>query len=204
MAKKFTLMRIASHDFNRALRVWRTYLSAAEIFERLIGQRAHMLQVGMRSLGLTVVGTLWLAANKSELVLKVSLIDVAVPVAYVIFAVAFLTFAALINLINWAVLNEFTRIASNRLFRFDNSSALEVLQNGASAGPLAWNPQYRFLTSGKAHERLGIWIMRLMMLPFFAVLMVVYWTIFARGIDLFLREGFSIGVVFMVIGWIWP
>ena len=175
--KKLTLARIAVHDFNRALRVWQTQLDPIDIFEQLVGQRSKAMIHFMRSLPLAIAGVLWLAANKPELALKVSLIDISVPAAYVNFGVALLFFTALQNLINWALLNEFVRIASARLFKFEGGT-LSVFLDGGSAGSLALAKQYRFLSSGRWHSALGPMMLSLLCLPFLAILVAGYWTYF--------------------------
>jgi hypothetical protein len=155
MAKKFSLAQIAAHEFNRSLRVWRAHTPVATILKLIVDEKSKARALYVRALGLAVVGTLWLAANRSELVLKLSLLEVAIPIAYVNFGVAFLIGASLFQFINFMVLNEFTRIAVNKLFKFDNAPALTVLQDSDAAYMLAVLPQYRFFGVARGHGKLG-------------------------------------------------
>jgi hypothetical protein len=82
--KKITLARIASHDFNRALRVWKTRLSDTDILRYLVHERARALAIAFRSFGIAIIGALWLSTAKSTLALKLVFIDLTIPAAYVL------------------------------------------------------------------------------------------------------------------------
>jgi hypothetical protein len=203
MAKKLTPSAVAAHDFNRALRVWRKVLPPADILKLLVRERAGALQAGLRSFGLAVVGTLWLAANRSELSLKVSLVDFVVPVAYVIFAVSVLYFVTCLQFISYFMLNNFVQIASNKLFKFDSGWALTTLQDGGSAWSAAWVRQFRFLSSSGAHRRWGSAVVWLVNLPAVMVLVTGYWIVAIVGVAVLRSEGvFSIAGAFTIIGWL--
>lgn len=201
--KKFTLVRIATHDFNRSLRVWQRYIPKVEIFKCLTQERAKALAFALRTFAVAVLGTLWLSANKSSLVLKISYFDVSVPAAFVNFWVALLVLGTAINVINYFVLNEFVRVATNRLFKFDSSWAHTTIMEGGSAWSLGWVNQFRFISSSQIHRRLGTIVSWFSIFPFLAILIVVYWTIFAVGYDVIGHDGiFSLGCVFTIIAWL--
>ena len=135
--------------------------------------------------------------------LKFIFIDLAIPAAYVNFAVAASVFGALVHAINYMLLNEFVRVTSNKLFRFDAPWALTVLQDGGNAWSIGVLKQFRFFQSSMAHGRLGKATMLLANLPFLAVLLVVYWIIFSVGSRVLFKEGLlSSSGVFTVISWL--
>jgi hypothetical protein len=203
MARKLTPARLAVHDFNRALRVWRRVLPSAEILKRLVDERAKALRVGLHSLGLAVVGTLWLAANRPELALKVSLVDIVIPVAYVNFIVAFFYFGSLLQMINYHVLNNLVTVASNKLFKFDGAWALTVLYDSGAAWSAAWVEQFRFFSSSRAHSLCGRIIVLLVNLPVLMVLATGYWIVFSVGVNVVRSEGvFSVPAGFTIAGWL--
>jgi hypothetical protein len=117
--KQITLARIASHDFNRALRIWKNHIPETDILRSLVNERAKALAHFIRNLGIAMVGTLWLSSAKSTLELKVSFFELTVPAAYVSFAVAAAIFGTVVHVVNYMMLNDFVRVASNKLFRFD-------------------------------------------------------------------------------------
>lgn len=93
--RKITLARIATHDFNRALRVWRKRLPESDILRSLVNERARALTIAIRSFGIAVIGALWLSSVKSTMALKVMFADLTVPAAYVNFVVAAAVFSTL-------------------------------------------------------------------------------------------------------------
>ncbi len=75
LPKKITLARIASHDFNRALRVWKKRIPDTDIFRLLVHERTRALAVAIRSFGIGIIGALWLSTAKSSLTLKLMFLD---------------------------------------------------------------------------------------------------------------------------------
>jgi len=202
MPKKLTLVRVASHDFNRALRVWKKVLPPAEIFNRLIAERSKALIQALRNLGLAVVGTLWLTANKTDLALKISFMDVSVPTAYVNFAVSCLLFGTLLGFLNYMLLNEFVRIAVNKLFKFDTAWAFALPSDGGNAWTIAMVAQFRFLQSSQVHKRIGILTVVLVNIPVLIIIGVIYWTVLSVGAAVLRRDGLmSISGLFTIVGW---
>jgi hypothetical protein len=76
--KSIALGRIAAHDFNRALRVWKKYLPNTEILRALVSERARALAICIRSFGTATIGILWLSTAKSTLALKLMFIDISI------------------------------------------------------------------------------------------------------------------------------
>ncbi len=201
--KKLTLARLAGHDFNRSLRVWKKYLKPEEILTRLCQERSRALAMSLRNGGIAAVGTLWLLANKSELSLKLALIELNVPASYVNFAVAFLLFGTVVHLLNYFVLNHFVMIASNKLFGFDCPWALTTILDGGSVWINGSILQFRFLSSGAAHKRLGRASAALANIPLVAILLVAFWAVIAVGINVVKNRGlFSLDAMFTLIAWV--
>jgi hypothetical protein len=98
---------------------------------------------------------MWLQAGKADLTAKYEQIEISIPSSYITFAVAMAFSNSLIKLINYFVLNEFTRIAGNILLRFDNAVAITVIMDGEHAWTLPLLPQYRFFRSETAHRFLA-------------------------------------------------
>ena len=187
--RKITLWRIANHDFNRAVRAWRSQLSPKEILMLLAQQRARAITVSIRSLALATAGTFWLLANKSELSLRVALVELSIPASYVNFVVATLLMTTITYGISYFILNEFVRVASIRLFKFDSPWALTAIFDGASAWSNAIVPQWRFLTSSNAHKRLGTATLLLVNLPTLAIAAVSFITVVLVGWRVITHEG---------------
>jgi hypothetical protein len=201
--RKITLWRIASHDFNRSLRIWKTRLSDTEILRSLINERARAQAISLRSFGLSLIGALWLSTAHATLALKLPLIDLTIPLAYVNFAVAIFVFGTAVNATNYLMLNEFVRIASNKLFGFNAPWVLTVLHDGGNTWSIPLVRQYRFFQSSKAHNRLGMAVLWLTNLPFLAVLIAVYWIEIQVGIYVLSHDGIlSAGGAFTVIAWL--
>lgn len=201
--KKITLARIASHDFNRALRIWKTRLPDIDILRALVGERTRALAIAIRSFGIATIGVLWLSTAKSTLAVKFMLVDLTMPAAYVNFAVAAAVFGALIHATNYMLLNEFVRVASNKLFRFDAPWVLTVLQDGGSAWSIGAVAQFRFFQSSEAHNRFGKVAALLANVPFLAMLAAAYWIVASVGVRVLYKDGLSsVTGAFTVIAWL--
>jgi hypothetical protein len=133
--RKITLARIASHDFNR--RVWKIRLPDTDILRSLVNERARALTLFVRNLGMAMLTTLWLSAAKSTLALKLTFVDLTIPAAYVNFVLAAMLFGTAVQAINYLILNDFVRVASNKLFKFDAPWVLTALQDGGSVWSIA-------------------------------------------------------------------
>ena len=200
--RKITLARIATHDFNRALRVWRKRLPESDILRSLVNERARALTIAIRSFGIAVIGALWLSSVKSTMALKVMFADLTVPAAYVNFVVAAAVFSALIHATSYALLNDFVRVASNKLFKFDAPWVLTVLQEGGSAWSIGAVAQFRFFQSSKVHGRLGEVAVLLVNVTFLAMLVAVYWIVFKVGVRVVRSDGLlSASGLFTIIAW---
>jgi hypothetical protein len=203
LAKKINLLRFAEHDFNRSLRVWRKYIPLTEIFRLIVHERTKALSIALRSLIFVIVGTLWLSSGHENLTLRLAIVNLSVPASYVNFAVAISLFAFLINCINYFTLNEFVRVASNKLFEFDSPWALTLLEDGSNAWSLAWVRQFRFLTSSTVHQRLGTTVMWVVFLPILIILFLVYGTVYLIGVKVLLNDGVvSVDAVFTITAWL--
>lgn len=206
MSKKFKLLRIASHEFHRSLRAWKSDLAPKEMLKNLLDERTKALKVFLQALALSVLGTFWLASNAGNLTLKISVLDVTIPAGYVNFAVAFALVGSVIQLINYFVLNEFVRVASNRLFKFDNSSVLMVPYDGSSAWSLGWVQQYRFLASSKPHRFFGILVVLTLLIPLAMIWLLVFCNVILVGISVIRRDGplsatgaFNVAALFLTL-----
>jgi hypothetical protein len=165
--RKITLARIASHDFNRALRVWKIRLPDTDILRSLVNERARALTLFVRNLGIAMLTTLWLSTAKSTLALKLTFVDLTIPAAYVNFVLAVMLFGTAVQAINYMILNEFVRVASNKLFKFDAPWVLTALHDGGSVWSIAAVTQFRFFQSTAAHNRFGksvMWLTNLLFL----------------------------------------
>ncbi|GBF27927.1 hypothetical protein MnTg02_02987 [bacterium MnTg02] len=187
--QKLTLGRIALHEFNRALRIWKRLLPPEQIIELLITQRDKMIVAAIRTLGIAIIGVLWLASNKSALNLSIKFIELSVPAAFVNTVVALALSFTLLNLINYFLLNEFIRLASNKLFKFESAWALTVPYEGGNAYSLSLVQQFRFFQSSKVHKVFGKTIVYLWTLPFLLIFMAIYWTVFAVGYNVLHQDG---------------
>jgi hypothetical protein len=203
MPKKLTMARLAAHDFNRSLRIWKNIIPPADILKSLVVQRERALAAALRNFGLTIILTLWLLANKSELSLKIAAIEISVPIWYVNFALSLILFGFWVQLVNYFVLNDFVRIASVKLFKFDTSWALTVLQDGAAAWSIGWITQYRFFSSSAAHRIVGRMVLYLVNLPFVVILGFAYWIILSVGFQIMHKEDVvSAAALFTVTAWL--
>lgn len=203
MAKRFTLGRIALHEFNRALRIWKTLLPPLEIFKLVVEQRAKALAIVIRCFAMAGIGALWLVANKTELAIKIAFLDVSIPTSYANFFVAALLFGTLINAVNFVFINEFVRIACNKLFNFDSPWVLNVPLDGGNAWFIGGVRQFRFMSSSKAHGLFGMASVWLINLPFLAILAIIYWIVFSVGFRVLRSEGFaSVGSLLTILGWL--
>jgi hypothetical protein len=187
--RKITLARIASHDFNRALRIWRARISEKDIIVALVNERSRSLALAIRGLGIATIGTLWLASAKSTLVLKIAFIDLTIPAAYVVFVVAVSLFGAVGNAVSYLMINDFVRVAANKLFKFDSPWALTALQDGAAIWSNTVINQFRFFESSKAHVILGKAVLWLVNVPVLAIICMIYWIEVSTFIKVLRQDG---------------
>lgn len=96
---------------------------------------------------------------------------------------------ALIHVASYFLMNEFVRVASNKLFQFHAPWALTVLQDGGSVWSIGAITQFRFFKSGKTHKHLGRLAILLVNLPFLAMLVVVCWIVGTVGIRVLRNDG---------------
>ena len=172
--RKITLARLAAHDFRRALRILRRNHGSTDIMERLITERSKTLAAAVKTLGFSIVLAFWLHTNKGSLNLQLHLVDVSIPSIYVNFVFAFCLFSGLIALLNYFVLSEFIRIASNELFKFDSAWSLTTIFDGGSAWSSAIVPQFRFFKSRTAHNFVSLSSLVTITIPFIAVIVFCY------------------------------
>jgi hypothetical protein len=169
----------------------------------LVRERAKAVGLATKALAVATILMLWLSANKPELSLTVALVDISVPISYVNFAMALALFAGLLQVVTYFVLNDFIRIASNKLLRFDAPWALTVPEDGASAWSVASIPQFRFLASKRPHRLVGYALISFVCLPFLMVFGAIYWTAGRVGLSVLAASGYSSMEAFLtLIAWL--
>lgn len=171
--------------------MWRSQISDFEIFHALQRERTKALNGFTRSLALAVVGSIWLQANRPTLSVTISLIDLTIPASFVSFFVATLLLGAGISLVSYFVLNEFARVATTYLFKFDSAWTLSLLNDSSNAWALSWAQQFRFLSSSRPHKILGTASALILLVPVVLTGSLVYWTVFSIGIGTVQREGWT-------------
>lgn len=132
---------------------------------------------------------MWLQAGKSDLTASYEHIEISVPTSYITFAVAMALSNSLIKLINYFILNEFIRIASNRLFKFDNSAALALMIDSENAWNLPLWRQYRFLGSGSRHLLLVNVAGLILMAPLMMLFSFALWTYYCSMYRILVLNG---------------
>jgi hypothetical protein len=201
--RKISLARMALHDFNRAIRAWRGHLSAKEIIFLLSEQRRRALMISMKALLVATIGTLWLLANKTEMSLKVALVDLSIPVAYVDFAVSVCLMTSIIHSLSYFLLNDFVRIAAKHLLKFDSPWALTAVVDGESVWSNAITPQWRFFNSGESQKRLAKLTLFFVNLPLLAITTICWVTAIRVGLHVLSTEGvFSVGGMLIIVSWL--
>jgi hypothetical protein len=151
---------------------------------------------------MAIAGAFWLSANKPDLLIQWEFLKFSIPVAYVNLVVAMLFFGALISMVNFFVLNEFIRIAANKLFKFGSAWVLTLLQDGSNAWSLGSVTQFRFLSSSKAHKVFGTFSAGMVSVPFVVALAIIYWTVLSVGFTVLRKEGLvSMGGAFTFLSW---
>lgn len=200
--RKVTLVRLAGHDFRRALRIWQRSRDPLDILEKLVAERVQTLASFIKALGLAIVLAFWLNTNKGSLNIQLQLIDLSIPSAYVNFALCLCLFSSLISLLNYFVMNEFIRIASNDLFRFDSAWSFTTLFDGSSAWSATVVLQFRFLKSRSAHRFVSFASLLTMVLPFFAIVSFCYIVFIRSGVATISDTGLiSIPSFLTFVGW---
>ena len=202
MPKKFTPLRLATHDFSRSLRVWRTLTPPKDIFYSLVHERTKSLRAALRSLTFGLGGALWLSSSHTTLALTVGSFDIRIPSTYVILAVTAFIFNAVTSLLSFFVLNEFLRVFSHKVLRFDNPSALTVPLDGGNAWILGTLLQFRFLSSGRAHCLFGYLALPVLIIPVLGIFLLMYSAVFSSGYSIMLRDGLlSFNGLIISTGW---
>jgi hypothetical protein len=181
--RKLTLIRLAAHDFRRALRIWTKEKNALDIIDRLVAERSKSMTSAMKTLGLSIILAFWLNSNRSSLSIAINMIDISVPSAYVNFALSIFLLGAIIALFNYFILNEFVRSAINYLLKFDASWAFTIPFEGSSAWSSVLMPQFRFFGSRTAHRFTTVASLVTITMPFLAVIIFCYFISFKVGIS---------------------
>lgn len=132
MGKRFRLIRLAAHDFTRAIRMAEGHLGPMAIVEKVAQERSRVQLAALKALLFAMMGALWLTSAKGALTLKLPMFELSLPVVYVNWAVAFGFFLSGIGMINYFMLNEYVRLASRRLLKFDAPWALDPLYDGGN------------------------------------------------------------------------
>lgn len=203
MARKLTLFQVGAHDFYRAMRVARRHLQPLQLFERITQERAKVLGVAFKALAFAVGGSLWLASSKADLTVKLSVFDLSLPAAYVNAAVAVSYAGFVFGIMNYFVLNEFARIISHRMLKFDSAWALGTLYDGGSAWSLVWIGQFRHLELNSRHKLVGKSIALLSNLPVLIASAIVLWTVATVGMSTLAANGLlSLKGVLTILAWL--
>jgi hypothetical protein len=201
--KKINLMQIASHDFNRALRVLKHHFTESDILLRLSGERSKVLATALRAGAIALIGSLWLLANKTELLLKVSFIELSIPNYYVNFFVASSLTGFVLQLLNYFFLNRFVWIVSSKLFKFDSPWALTVMLDGGNVWSNSIVQQFRFLKLDSSHPRFGKLSVFLINVPMLTGLFVIVWAISITGWHVLDHDGvLSTGGILTLLSWL--
>jgi hypothetical protein len=184
-APTIKLWRLANHEFVRALRAIRNHVEPRIYVERLISEREKAMHMALRGLAAAIIALLAFKPEPPDAGITVALpvLNFTIAPIYVVFVVSFITSLSLLSLVNYFVLNEFVRLASERLIsRNASSAAVFVYADGGSAWSLSIGPQFRFFSSAKPHTAL-MWVtMGLLMGPLVLLLVFVYVELIRGGI----------------------
>lgn len=196
-------MNIAGHDFRRALRVWEKRLKPEVIFEKVCQERSRAVAAYVRVAVLALGLLLWLTSNRDQLVLKIAFLDLAIPASYVNAVEAILLVGVIMHFINYLTLNEFVRVASNRLFQFDSPWVLSVPFDGGDAWNIGTMGQFRFFQSSSAHRSIMHLYALVLNLPALILLGMGYLMVVLNGWNSLAKEGLlSISGLFTMLAWI--
>jgi hypothetical protein len=173
---KINLFRLASHEFWRTMRAWRSDFEPRDLIERLTIQRGKALNESIRGFLLTLALTLWISNKQtgSDVSIDIFSLSVTVPVIYVSFATTFMNLSAIVCFLSYMHLNEFLRLAAIRYYKFENSSAMAVLFDGVSAWSLVTVLQFRFFESNLMHKLIILATLLAIAVPVLAVVIYIY------------------------------
>lgn len=156
----------------------------------------------MRAFALAIVISLWLSSGKKTLSVNVFLIDINIESAHLSIFLALLIMSSFINFKNYFTMNDFIRIASNRLFKHDASWAITILEDGSNAWSIDLVRQYRFMSSGLAHSIFGISSFFFIVIPFLGLYFFTYYILIDVGSGVVRAEGWrSMNSLLTYAGW---
>ncbi len=198
---KLTLLRLANHDFRRSLRVWSRYITDEQVIKNLVDQRAKSIKVFLQAFALCLLCAMWLQAGKTDLTAKYELIELSVPSFYISFALAMTFSNGALKLINYFFLNEFLRIACNKLCKFDNPLALAIAVDGQNAWSMPLWRQFRCFNSGVRHRLLVNISVIILMTPLIMLCVFIIYIYFVSAFNAAQYYGsFSLSGVLFICG----
>ncbi len=194
---RISLLRFATHDFGRALRIWRQNSEALDILERLASEQAKSLNSSKKQLAISVVLAFWLNASRNTLDIKLYLIDISIPSVYVNFALSLSIFGFMIASLNYYIIGEFVRVALNRMLKFDSPWAFNTLIEGSNAWNSTLISQFRFFKSRSTHRIALITILLVIFIPILLIVSFLFY-VYIKNIALIYSSSSATSLEFLI------
>lgn len=195
--RRISLWRLAVHDFGRAISVWRQIEKPETLLQALVSERSKALGAALKSLSFALLGSFWLISNKSALELKISLVDISIPAAYVNFFASLSVLGSIIQFASYFMLDSLVGKTSRKLLRFDSPWLLTIPLDGSSAWSLPVVSKFHFFKSNISHLMAGLSTLFLLFLPLSIIFYLIYSTIFS--VSLQIMSAYSLSSAYSII-----
>lgn len=174
--RKLTIWQLANHEFIRSLRVMRRHTPEIEIWQLLINERRKVMNNFLRAMLGILAALIWFESHNDKKFLEFSIwsMQLSIPIIYIAFVISLVLFGAIVSAFSYIYINEFVRLAANKMFRFDNSSALALFYEGDAAWSIGSLIQFRFLKSSRAHTAFGLITLVFILVPLGIVIFFIY------------------------------
>lgn len=173
------------------------------ILRSLVAERTKSMANGMRGFALAFVASLWLSQGNPVLDIELISFRVQIKSVYLNIFLAWVLMSSFISFMNYMTLNEFIRIASNRLFKHDASWAITILEDGSNAWSIGHVRQFRFLSSGIVHSLTGLTTLVFMVVPFIGIYVFIYFVLATTGWNVIKSTGWlGLDSLFFYAAWL--
>jgi hypothetical protein len=176
-----------------------------DLIRMLTEERQRLLRQSLTGFGIAMVGGLLVANSGSNpnVSIDINFVKLSVPVAYLNFFDAFVVAGSVMLFMSHMFVNEFHRIAVNRLLKFDNAPMIADLLGAGTAWSATALPQYRFLESNRSHRVFSLATMLFAVGPPLLVLAFLYLNVVGAALRSLRAEApwsaaFSLAALFLV------
>lgn len=184
-------------------------VDAETIFADLSEARRRCLVSCSKGFILSVLIFMVISSTDSNILIRIKtpLSDISVMKIYAVFALSIASAASILELINFITIEEYQRIFSSKILKFDNSSARSTTYDPSSAWSHGIHVQFRFIETSKYHGTRSLLIAIILLSPIILSYFLIYIYSFQFMIEYMLGYSYvnfgyflsAISIIFMIM-----